>query len=215
MKVMAHKLSYALLDAPLDWLTHLPLAWSKRVIQFMTLAEARKLARPAFIKPAAEKVFAAAVYASGECLPAPNENLTDATPLLVSEPVSWEIEFRFFVRERQVTTFSSYWRVDHLTRLADGTWEALPSEIEEAQNFLQALLADPGVLLPPAIVVDVGRLHERGWAVIEANAAWAAGIYGCEPLQILPVLERACVPRASLSPDAALWECNRNAKRAR
>jgi hypothetical protein len=215
MKVIAHKLSYALLDAPLDWLTHLPLLYRKRAIQFMTLAEARNLAHPTFIKPAGEKVFAAAVYSSSEPLPPADESISDTTPVLTSEPVSWDIEFRFFVRERQVTTFSSYWRVDHLTRLDDETWEALPTEVADARDFMQALLANPSVPLPPAIAIDIGRIHDRGWAVIESNAAWAAGIYGCEPHQILPVLERACIHRARLSSGDALWECNRNAKRAR
>ncbi len=78
---------------------------------------------------------------------------------------------------------------------------------------MEALLADPAVKIPPAIVIDAGKIRDRGWAVIEANAAWAAGIYGCDPLQVLPVLEHACVHRKDLSADIALWECNRNARR--
>ncbi|GHO62885.1 hypothetical protein KSC_017770 [Ktedonobacter sp. SOSP1-52] len=109
-------------------------------------------------------------------------------------------------------TFSSYWRGNHSTRLPDGSWEPWLAEGEEAQNFLQALLADPAVQIPPAIVIDIGKIRGRGWAVIEANAAWAAGIYGCNPLQILTVLARACVSRSDLSADDARWECNRNAR---
>jgi hypothetical protein len=28
------------------------------------------------------------------------------------------------------------------------------------------------------------------WAVIEANPAWASGIYDCDPVQVLHVLEQ-------------------------
>jgi hypothetical protein len=112
-------------------------------------------------------------------------------------------------------TFSSYWRGNRSTRLDDGTWQTEPGERKEAHHFMDALLADSRVKIPPAIVIDVGKIRDRGWAVIEANAAWAAGIYGCDPLQVLSVLEHACVHRAHLTADLALWESNRKAKRAR
>ena len=42
-----------------------------------------------------------------------------------------------------------------------------------------------------------------GWAVIEANAVWAAGLYGCEAAAVLPALARAAVPRAAVTTDSA------------
>jgi len=60
--------------------------------------------------------------------------------------------------------------------LDDGIWSAEPEEIAEAQHFIETLLADPDVKIPPAIIIDVSKIRDRGWAVIEANAAWAAGI---------------------------------------
>ena len=93
------------------------------------------------------------------------------------------MEYRFFVRERRVVTCSSYWRGDRSTRLDDGSWEVFPGELAEAQTCIAALLADPAVRVPPAIAIDVGKIRDQGWAVIEANAAWAAGIYGCNPVQ--------------------------------
>lgn len=38
-----------------------------------------------------------------------------------------------------------------------------------------------------AAVQAVGR------AVVEANTAWGAGVYGCEPGRVPAVLERSCV----------------------
>jgi len=212
MKVIAHTLSWALLDAHPDWLLHLPWRYNKRALQGMTLSEARTLSQPTFVKPTIEKLFESRVYSSGAHLP---EALPDTTAVLTSEPVCWDVEFRFFVRERRVMTFSSYWRGNHPTRRDDGTWEAELAEVVEAQDFLNALLADPSVKIPPTIVIDIGKIRDRGWAVVEANAAWAAGIYGCDPLQVLLTLERACVHRDQLTADDALWECNRDARRVR
>jgi hypothetical protein len=214
MPVVAHKLARALLDAPPDWLLTLSWDYCQRTIEWKTLADAHKLARPAFVKHATSKPFIAGVYASGADLLQVSQSLPDATPVLVAEPVHWEIEFRFFVLERRVMTASSYWHGDRSTRLTDGSWEAWPEESNAAQDFLQTLLADPAVQIPPAIVIDIGKIRGRGWAVIEANAAWAAGIYGCDPLRVLSVLTRACVGRSDLSDDDARWECNRDARRA-
>jgi hypothetical protein len=46
--------------------------------------------------------------------------------------------------------------------------------------------------VPQACVVDVGIMRGRGWGVIEANPAFGAGIYGCDPAAVLRVLAR-CV----------------------
>lgn len=215
MKVIAHQLSWALLDADSEWLPHLPARYTKRSIASMTLAQARRLSQPCFIKPATDKLFTAQVYPSGADLPAETQALLDDLPVLVAEPVCWEIELRFFVLERRVMTFSSYWRGDHPTCLEDGTWEARPEEAEGALECINALLTDPNVKLPPAIVIDIGKIRDRGWAVVEANAAWAAGIYSCDPRQVLTVIERACVDRDQLAPDEACWQCNQDAARNR
>ncbi|HNB74240.1 MAG TPA: hypothetical protein PLS70_24185 [Acidobacteriota bacterium] len=41
------------------------------------------------------------------------------------------------------------------------------------------------------MVIDVGVISGKGWAVVEANAAFGSGIYGCDPAQVLPVLAEA------------------------
>jgi hypothetical protein len=47
------------------------------------------------------------------------------------------------------------------------------------------------VLLPRATVLDIGVI--QGWAVVELNAAWGAGIYGCNPEAVLDVVRYAAV----------------------
>ena len=54
-------------------------------------------------------------------------------------------------------------------------------------------------------VVDVGEIVERGWAVVEANAAWASGLCGANPGHVLSVLRRASVPRNAIRPNDERW----------
>jgi ATP-grasp domain-containing protein len=90
----------------------------------------------------------------------------------------------------QVHTCSPYWRDGELALAQDGTWPAPIDERDAALAFAHTLLADVQVAMPPAFVLDVGVISGRGWAVVEANSAWGAGIYGCEAAQVLQVLRR-------------------------
>jgi len=38
------------------------------------------------------------------------------------------------------------------------------------------------------VVIDVGLIANRGWGVIEFNAAWGAGLNGCDPEKVLPAI---------------------------
>jgi hypothetical protein len=59
--------------------------------------------------------------------------------------------------------------------------------------------------LPPAVVIDVGRMTGRGWGVVEANAAWASGLCGCDPAAVLAVLRRAAVPVSAVTDIDRRW----------
>jgi len=144
----------------------------------------------AFIKPADEKCFDARVYSSGAELPAPGP-LPEDLPVLVQEVVKWEVEFRCFVLERKVVTLSPYWRNGTLAKAEDGSWPATEEELGAAQDFCERVLADVSVEVPDAVVIDVGIIAGHGWAVIESNAAFSSGIYGCDPEKVLGVLRRA------------------------
>jgi hypothetical protein len=63
-------------------------------------------------------------------------------PVLVSEPVVFEIEVRCFVVEREVAALSPYIRGGELARNAAGEWEADQAEIEAASATIGAMLAD-------------------------------------------------------------------------
>src|SRR5207247_725897 len=94
--VVAAELDVVLLAPPLGWLADLPTRYRNRQVRLTTLVEVRQAWAPAFIKPADDKCFPAAVYTAGADLPA-DEILPATTPVLVAEPVTWEVEFRCFV----------------------------------------------------------------------------------------------------------------------
>lgn len=202
--VVADALGVALLQPTPDWLPALPERYRLRALSLSTLDEARGAAGPAFIKPVDDKCFPAQVYANGSALPAQGL-LPGDTLVLISEPVVWTVEYRCFVHERQVLTCSPYWRTGALAQDEDGNWPAPIEERAEALAFAARLLADPEVALPPACVVDVGRIADKSWAVVEANSAWGAGIYGCEPTEVLRVLRRAVLPARDVSPADRRW----------
>lgn len=193
---VAENLGLTLVTPPIDWLPQLPAPYRKRWVRGATLAEARAWSDRAFIKPADDKSFPARVYDSGsESVGA--ALLADELPVLIAEPVTWEIEFRCFVCDRTVATLSPYRRDGDLAQAADGEWPATAAEIDAALTFSRELLGDPSVALPPALALDVGRIAGRGWAVVELNEAWASGRYGCDPTLVLPVLQRAVLKRES------------------
>jgi len=192
---VAQTLRLRLQEPAVDWLPKLPHRWRGRDVLLATLAEARKVATRSFIKPAEEKCFEARIYSSGAELPAPGP-LPEDLPVLVQEVVDWATEFRCFVLDHKVVTSSAYWRDGQSAKSEDGSWSASGAELEEASRFCETVLADQTVTFPDAVALDVGVIRGHGWAVIECNAAFGSGIYGCDPVAVLRVLRRACRPRS-------------------
>ena len=192
-RIIADRLSVKLLDPDLDWLATLPTNYLKRQVINTTLAEARNISETMFIKPAADKCFPAKVYQSGKQLPI-IEALSDDTPVLVSEPVEWEIEFRCFIQRRTLQAISSYWSNGDSTEQADGSWYATESEYKQAAEFCTEVINDSQVKLPDAVVVDVGIIKDKGWAVIEANSVYSSGLYGCDPIAVIKVIQTGTLP---------------------
>ncbi|NHZ83339.1 DUF4343 domain-containing protein [Massilia sp. CCM 8695] len=94
---------------------------------------------------------------------------------------------------RLLATYSIYSRRGELQRDAD--FHSTAEEDAQLEAFMARLLADPAIDLPAATVVDAGIIEGLGWACVEQNAAWGAGIYGCDAERVLAVLERASVKR--------------------
>jgi hypothetical protein len=180
---LAEQLGFTLENPPEDWLVSLPKEYKLRDIRLTTLGEARKNTDAAFVKPPNDKSFPANVY-RGQDLP---REFDDEMSVLVSDVVTWASEFRCFILDRSLKTFSIYSRHGDLQR--ESGFVCTPQESEQVAHFVSRLLADERVALPRATVVDVGLIENSGWACVEQNAAWGAGIYGCDPEAVLEVLE--------------------------
>ncbi len=187
--MLAEVLGVELARPSADWLPRLPEEYLLRRVRMCTLGEARQSTEPVFVKPPNDKSFPACVYAPGELSVA----YDDDEAVIVAEPVHWDLEFRCFALDRRILTWSLY-AVDG--ELCDEEEPPLVSSAEADAMLLlaAAVLADERVALPRAIVLDVGHIRSRGWGVVEANAAWGAGIYNCDPDAVLDVLMHACLP---------------------
>jgi hypothetical protein len=189
---LAEAFGLALLEPPDDWLVHLPEEYRRRAVQLTTLREARQHL-PAFVKPPNDKSFPARVY-NIDSLPS---EYPEDTPVLVAEVVTWEKEFRCFVLDRAIRACSVYLRNGELQREHD--FASTAAEVDELHQFVDRVLNDPRVTVPRATVIDAGVIQNRGWAVVELNSAWGAGLYGCDPVEVLEVLRHAAIRQATNS----------------
>ncbi|MFD0560709.1 ATP-grasp domain-containing protein [Kitasatospora saccharophila] len=206
---VGRELGIAPLEPADGWLAALPRRVTGRRVELTTLAEARGRSGPAFVKAPADKHFAARVYRDGAELPGP-ELLDGETPVLVSEVVRFVSEYRLFVLDGAVRSASRYALDGELAIAPTGSDDAGsddagsdgagPDGAELLAFAADVLAAATGpAALPSAAVVDLGRT-ESGWAVVEANAAWASGGYACDPDAVLDVVLRAAGPLGELRP---------------
>ena len=207
-EAVADQTGLVLLEPSIDWLTTVPGEYLQRDIELMTLGEARARTSPAFVKPADGKIFEPKVYASGPELPT-DEHVDLDIAVLRSGIVDFRLEVRCFVRGRKIVATSAYWRDGELARDEKGEWRFQDGEEDASRAFAESVLADARVAMPPACTLDVGRLSDGSWAVIEANPCWGAGLYGCEPKEVLLAIRDAIVPRDSLTDDDKRWVSKR------
>lgn len=179
-EVIAQQLNWKLLANEFSWLAELPYRFVQRQIRFMDLSSARKLTTENFIKPADDKCFDAKVYKPGAFNPP--EVLDPHTPCLVSEPVEFVKEYRFFVGNSQVLTGCTYLDEGQLVGI-DNRYE---DDLGDAQKFCQTVVDYFGSV---NAVIDVGVIKDRGLAVVETNPIWASGIYRCDPIEVLKAME--------------------------
>ncbi|GAA2318999.1 hypothetical protein GCM10010431_45020 [Streptomyces kunmingensis] len=186
-------LAVSLLEPTDGWLTELPRTFTGRTVTAATLAEARALTGPAFVKPPTDKSFPAAVYPDGRALP-DEVVLPPGTTVQIADVVTWTAEFRLFVLDGEVRTgsqYATYGRLD-ARPLAGHRYEA------GALDFAAWLLAAQGESLPSGVVLDIGLIGER-WAVVEANMAWFSTCYAADPAAALDVVLRSAGPAGRVS----------------
>lgn len=184
-EVIAQQKNLRLIRNSFDWLARVPEEFVKRQIQFMTLGEAKKIKERKFIKPCDDKCFEAQVYDVGTF--EPPEIISNDYPVLVSDEVEFELEYRCFVMDGQVKTWSNYLHRGEINSL-DKAY-VLPADLEPVTDFANRMLKSMPDTVPS--VVDFGVIKGKGWAVIETNEAWASGLYHCDPEQALNVIAEA------------------------
>ncbi|MDH6108360.1 hypothetical protein P3T36_003995 [Kitasatospora sp. MAP12-15] len=194
------RLDLALLQPADDWLAGLPEEFTGRCIELTTLSEARTARRPLFAKPPSDKQFPAAVYADGSRLPRQGERIDPDTLVLLSDVVTFAVEYRLFVLDGQIATGSRYARYGRLdTARLDGDGNET-----QVRAFAETLLAAARDTLPSAVAVDVGLIQDpdtgrEQWAVVEANMPWFAHSYAADPDAVLDVVLRATGPHAQVA----------------
>lgn len=200
----------ALIEPPFDQLVYLPSHYTKRQIEYVTLGEAFHRVAPVFVKPAdcCNKRFDSRVWESGEMLQHANE-FAPQTPVIISEPVKWLVEYRLVVLERQVVTLAVYMRGGVRIQVGEEAWPQEEREVDAILSGCEEFLGDPSVSLPPAFILDVGLIENRGWAVVEFNPVWCSRFFGCDHSRLLPVLKRACLSRVRMDESDWQWTVSR------
>ena len=79
---------------------------------------------------------------------------------------------------------------------------------DDAARFAATVLAGlPEGRVPPACVLDIARQPDGRLVVLEANTTWGAGLYGCDPDQVLRAVLAANEPTSpewAWTPDPVL-----------
>lgn len=164
---------------PADYLWRLPFDLVKRSAHGVLGKALSHFQFPQFVK-AEDRSITSRVYQSVDDLP---PNISDDALYTIQEPVVWSREYRCFIVGDEILTASGY--------AADGgqEWRGDPFN---AVAWLGDVLREAREALPHAIVLDIGWIAGRGWAIIEANAAWCSGLYDCDPEMALLAIEAAC-----------------------
>jgi hypothetical protein len=139
-------------------------------------------------------MFPAKIYEAGtfdytsNVDPKYSELVADDSPTLISDVVEFTSEFRCYVKNQKVQTWSCYIHDGVINH--DENWRnpSIFDGLEPPDAFVNRMLET--VHSEPS-VIDVGIVPGLGWAIIESNQAWASGIYGCDPVESLLVMKES------------------------
>lgn len=104
-----------------------------------------------------------------------------------------------------MTTICPYQRLGIIIQ-GQAPLDAPSAEMEAARHFARSVLDSSDIACPPAFVLDVGMIEDRGWAVVEFNESWVSGIYSCEPGKVLQALLAACIPSETMTREDHRWD---------
>lgn len=139
--------------------------------------------QPTFVKSTGIKWLESRVYQAGESIvgPMPEDEI------YLQPPVRFDAEVRCFVLDGVVQT-ASYYRVEGQFK---PSWFGDSSA--EIFGDLTTTITQT-YPLPRGVVIDFGWLDGK-WVLLEANEAWASGLYDCDPAKVFDVVEASQVDR--------------------
>lgn len=194
-----------------QWFVGLDPAVTGRQWQLCTPAQARILLAdaPTFVKLADSKhaAFPATRFTSVGALDRTLAAVTDSEHLELLATTGWlaiDSEYRLFTVTREVVAVSPY-------RVQDDPWSPLlrthrASFHDEAARWAETFLASlPEGRVPPSAVLDVARLADGRFVLLEVNQCWGAGLYGCDPVGALRAVLAANIPGESGGDDRWRW----------
>jgi hypothetical protein len=187
-QAIASKLRVRLMEPAPDLLHRLPKKFVRRGIELSSLGEARKRKGRWLIRPLDRKLFPKRVHHDGNTLPS-SRSLPDSTPLLMAEVVEFDWEYRFFIFDGSIGSYSPVRRGSFGAREGD-RWLFEEPRDSEAQACVSDLLLEASRLLPAAMVVDLGY-REGQWSVVDVVCPAEAALYGCSEDKVLPVIRRS------------------------
>ena len=203
---IAGQLGRQLVGCHPEWTCNLPGELLLRELRQTTLQTALVQVRGEFVKHSVSKAFPPGVYDANA--------LADATAAIsrealvhIGEVVEWTHEFRCFVADQSVQAVSPYVYDGEIVADYDSFPDLPGKELDQARAFAHQVINHPNVKTPRAFVLDVGRIANRGWAVVECNECWCSGIYACDPESVLQTLLRGSTPNKTI--DRA-WDFRRH-----
>jgi hypothetical protein len=176
--VVAQQLGLELVAPPDDLVRDVPAELLRRRIDMTVLGAALAAPFPRFVKPVVPKQFRAGVWDDAEALRREIRGLADDTLVLAAEVVALDAEARTFVLDGAPVATAIY----------EGA-----GDVPEAVAVAAQIARLPR--LPRTCVIDTCLVRGRGWAFLEANATWGAGLNGCDPARVL-----GCIDAATFAP---------------
>ena len=172
-------------------LSDLHVSWTGREIKSMKYSELENpLSQDRFVKCADIKWIQAGVYPASFDHRFEWKGMHSDDLIYVQEPFEFINELRCFVVGREVVTASWYRKNKEIcienVPITDDDFTAV---VPRANTFnLTSVMREFFSPLPDGVVLDFGNDCHGRWTLIEANEAWASGLYDCDPEKVFDAI---------------------------
>jgi hypothetical protein len=168
------------------WLTRLPELTKRQIsmIRFETLKQ--PFDEDIFVKPVGDKWFEGRVYHNGESIVG---GFQPDDLIYVSNIINMQDEVRCFVLDDIVLT-ASYYRIDKIFNPQRVSQDMIDNLFTPLVKQVRAQTS-----LPRGVVLDFARIQGEEWCFIEANEAYASGLYMCDATKCFEVIQASQIDK--------------------